>query len=282
MEAPMFDAPSAGLRIGSAQHRDALCRFFTDSFVKLDAEGTAWPELPPEALDRLRALPIWEEAVKTEATTAHLVQSFGRRLKDPGLREAVAMNGFEEGRHAAMLAGLTRRYGIAVPSFAPEETDDPEWGFLKVGYGECFDSFFGFGLFALARDSGFFPSELVTLFEPIMQEEARHIIFHANWVAYSRAEKPAAERLAFAFKEGMALFVQTKSRAKTALRVKNDEAQDNFTMAAHASFGDVTPRRFLETCLAENARRLAPYDPRLLRPTFMPALARAALAVMPG
>lgn len=268
------------VRAGSMLHKELLCRFFTESFVKMDPDGVPWPELPAASLDRLKALPIWEEAVKTEATTARLVQDFGRRLKDPDLREAVEMNGFEEGRHAALLRGLTSRYGIDVPAFEAEASDDPEWGFLKVGYGECFDSFFGFGLFALARDSGFFPPELVRVFEPIMQEEARHIIFHANWVAYCRSEKPAAERVSFAFKEGMALYVQTMSRAKTALRVKNSNAQDNFTMAAHSSFGDVTPRRFLETCLAENERRLSFYDPRLLRPDFMPKLARAALRVI--
>lgn len=274
---PALERPKAG----SAAHKELLCRFFTDSFVTLDPDAVRWPELPAAALERLKALPIWEEAVKTEATTAHLVQTFGKKLKDADLREAVSMNGFEEGRHAALLRGLTSRYGIDVPRYEPEPADDPEWGFLKVGYGECFDSFFGFGLFALARDSGFFPPELVRVFDPIMQEEARHIIFHANWVAYCRAGKPAAERVAFAFKEGMALYVQTMSRAKTALRVRNTNAQDNFTMAAHSSFGEITPRRFLETCLAENERRLAPYDPRLLRPDFMPRLARAALAAMP-
>lgn len=269
------------LRVGSPRHKELLCRFFTDSFVKIDPDRTIWPDLGPESIARLKSLPVWEEAVKTEATTAHLVQAFGRRIKDPDLREAVSMNGFEEGRHAALLENLTRRYGIEVPRFEPEPAEDPEWGFLKVGYGECFDSFFGFGLFGLARDSGFFPPELVRVFEPVMQEEARHIIFHANWVAYTRAEKPGLEKAGFAFKEGLALYVQTMSRVKTALRFKNDNAQDNFTMAAHSSFGDISPRRFLEVCLAENERRLAAYDPRLLRPDLMPKLARAALSVMP-
>ena len=157
------------LRPGTAAHKDALCRFFVDSFVQLNPGATRFPELAPLELSRLRALPIWEEAVRTEASTARLVQAFGRRVRDPWLKEAIAMNGHEEGRHDLLLEELTRHYGIAVPSIEVAEPEDAEWGFLKVGYGECFDSFFGFGLFALARDSGVFPRGLVTVFEPVMQ-----------------------------------------------------------------------------------------------------------------
>lgn len=266
------------LRVGSPEHKNLLCRFFTDSFQDFNPEAIKFPELASTDLERLRALPIWEEAVKTEASTALLVQTFGRRVRDPDLREAIAMNGFEEGRHATLLAALTRRYGILVPNADPRPDDDPEWGFLRVGYGECFDSFFGFGLFALARDSGFFSRELVSIFEPIMQEEARHIIFHANWVAYTRSEQPLLRQGSFAFKEALAAGLQTASRIKTALRV--GASQDNFTMNAHASFGDFDAKTFLETCLRENERRLAPYDNRLLRPTLMPRMARGALAVL--
>ncbi|MDO8756774.1 MAG: ferritin-like domain-containing protein [Elusimicrobiota bacterium] len=269
------------LRSGSREHKDLMCRFFTDSFLRFNPDSVDWPDLPPADVERLTALPVWEEAVKTEATTALLVQSFGKKLKDPDLKEAVSMNGFEEGRHAALLSGLTRRYGIAVEKFDPTPDVDAEWGFLKVGYGECFDSFFGFGLFALARDSGYFSPALVKIFDPIMQEEARHIIFHANWVSYSRAQQPSLEQLAFSFKQALALGHQSASRIKTALRMRNSSPQDNFTMNAHESFGNFSVKQFLETCLRENARRLAPYDDRLLRPTFMPRLARGLLPILP-
>ncbi len=269
------------LRNGSREHKELMCRFFTDSFMRFNPDSVDWPALSPSDIERLKALPVWEEAVKTEATTALLVQTFGKKVKDADLKEAIAMNGFEEGRHAALLSGLTRRYGIAVAEFDPTPPVDAEWGFLKVGYGECFDSFFGFGLFALARDSGYFSPELVRIFDPIMQEEARHIIFHANWVAYTKAQQPSLEQLAFSFKQASALSHQTASRVKTALRMRNSSPQDNFTMNAHESFGDFSMRQFIETCLKENARRLAPYDDRLLRPTFMPRLAQSALTFMP-
>jgi hypothetical protein len=116
-----------------------------------------------------------------------------------------------------------------------------------------------------------------------MQEEGRHIIFHVNWVAYNQAQLGYAGRPSYVFRRGLAMWLQIVSRFKTALRVKgaNDRAQDNFTMNAHKSFGDISPREFVELCLSENEKRLKPYDERLLRPAFVPSVAKAALLTLP-
>ena len=42
----------------------------------------------------------------------------------------------------------------------------------------------------LAKRSGFFPSELVDTFEPVLQEERRHILLFANWIAWQRRTMP--------------------------------------------------------------------------------------------
>jgi hypothetical protein len=269
--------------IGSADHKELFCRFFIDSHLPFKPAELCWPELDQAARGRLAALPIWEEAVRTEAATALTVLTMGKREKDPLLSQAISLQGFEEGRHAEILGMLTRRYGIKVPPHAPVPPPNPEWAFMRIGYGECFDSFFAFGLFALARDSGFFPPDLVSLFEPIMQEEARHIIFHINWVTYNQAQLPYARRPSYVFRRGLAIWLQLLSRLKTALRIKgaSDRSQDNFTMKAHSAFGDITPREFLELCLNENEKRLAGYDSRLLRPAFVPNVARAILPTLP-
>src|SRR5207247_1936851 len=82
---------------------------------------------------------------------------------------------YEESRHAALLESMLAHYGIPIPGGEGVRPRDAEWGFLRMGYGECFDSFFAFGLFRLAADSGIFPGPLVERFDGVMQEEARHI-----------------------------------------------------------------------------------------------------------
>ena len=198
-------------------------------------------------------------------------------------QEAIALQGYEEGRHAAIIRLLTERYGIPVDPFEdPKPPKDPTWAFLRTGYGECLDSFFAFGLFAIGRRSEFFPAELIGIFEPIMQEEARHILFIVNWAAYLRAREPFLLRPLFDSRRGWNIVSQAFDRVRGAFAMgKGTQTQDGFTIKSHASFGDFSARSFLELCLAENDRRLAPYDPRLLRPTLVPSLVRAALNLMP-
>lgn len=273
------------LEIGSEEHKRLLCRFFVETHEPYKPAELPWPQLDDAVRARLAALPIWDEAVATEADTALKVVTLGDVEPDPAMAEAISLQGYEEERHAEMLRLLTSRYGIEVKERpAPVPPRNPEWAFMRVGYGECFDSFFAFGLFALARESGFFPPSLVELFDPIMQEEARHILFHVNWIAFKRARKPALTRPAHLLQRGLAIYLQVAGRVRTAIRVgaKVDGGdQDNFAMTSASSFGEITMRGFLELCLAENERRMLPYDPRLLRPRLAPTIARAILAVAP-
>jgi len=216
--------------------------------------------------------------VNTERETAEKVQRMGAREPDPLVREAIALQGYEESRHAALLDRLTERYGITVQRRTQSlDGVNPSWDFIRTEYGECFDAFFAFGLFALAERAGFFPTALVQVFEPVIQEEARHNLFFVNWVAYTRANLAIARRPRFLAERLAALAVQILKRLSTAKEIDGD----NFTRKGGSAIGiDIAPRPFLELCLAENERRLSRYDPRLLRPRIMPAAAHLAMRLL--
>jgi len=242
-----------------------------------------WPRLDPEARDRLVALPIWDIAVQTEGKASTRVLSYAERVADPLLREAVVLNGFEEGRHKQVLANLVAAYGIRLapePEYPPPR--HPEWAFMVTGYSECIDSFFAFGLFALAKQSRFFPPELVDTFEPVMQEEARHILFFVNWASWHRRNLPWWRRPWFCCKVVAVwafLIGERIGLARSAGKTGDGTPQDNsFTLTGSKAVAeiDLKPAALIDLCLAENERRMAGYEPRLLRPQVVPRLGRFA------
>ena len=209
---------SNSLRIGSSEHKELFCRSFIQSHDPFVPAEIRWPDLDAEGLQRLKALPVWNEAARTEAATAVKVQSLGRVEKDPLLAEAISLQGYEEGRHAEVLQLLTKHYGIPVQPFPPPEVPtDPTLAFLRTGYGECLDSFFAFGLFRLGERAELFPKALISVFETIMQEEARHILFIVNWAAYLRSRRPLPMRPAFDARRAWNILAQAFDRVKGAM-----------------------------------------------------------------
>lgn len=276
---PIATVPEGPIRVGSEDHKRLFCRVFLDTFDPYKPAVIAWPRLDADALARLTGLPFWQMAVETEHEAGGRMQAAADASADPLIREAIALNAFEERRHKAVLENMIRFYGIAIaPDLGPIRLPDPEWAFMQTGYGEAFDSFFAFGLFRIAKDSGYFPHALVEVFEPVIQEEARHILFFANWVAYIQANRAPLARPLFFARRLRALAGKAWNRLWFARGANN---RSSMTMDGHKSLGiSLTPRKFFETCLAENDRRMSRYDARLLRPRFMPALVRAALPFM--
>jgi hypothetical protein len=270
------------LKVGSEEHKRLFCREFTQTFHPYEVRNVVWPALDDANLERLRALPFWSEAVLSERTAGARVRAMADVERDPMMREAIAMQGYEETRHAELLASLMQHYGIPIPDGDAEKPRDPEWGFLRMGYGECFDSFFAFGLFNVASTSGIFPAPLVQIFDGVMQEEARHILFFSNWVAYRDLELPVHRKPWFLVRRAMGISLQALGRIRTALQLRGADAGDDFTMQVPESIGEVTLPKLAQVCLGENQRRLERYDARLLRPRLVPRLVQLALRVAPG
>jgi hypothetical protein len=260
-----------------------LSRMLLDTFNPYRPAVIDWPELDEAARTRLINLPIWDIAVQTEGRARLRILSYARRVSLPVLREAFELMAFEEGRHKEVLSRLVEAYGIQLePEPDYIEPKDPEWGFMVTGYSECIDSFFAFGLFELARRSGFFPPELVETFEPVIQEEGRHILFFVNWIAWHKRTMPLWRRPWFALKTAAVWAYLIRERIGLARDVSAGEKENaNFTVdGASAVGGDVDPAELMAICLAEDARRLAGYDPRLRKPRTVPTLVRLVLPVL--
>jgi len=270
--------PDDPVAIGSEVHKALFCRTLLDTFNPYRPAVLDWPKLDDLARERLVGLPIWDIAVQTEGKAGLRVKSYGEQIGDPLLAKAVTLNAFEESRHKHVLANLVQAYGIAL---APEpeyvKPRDPEWAFMVTGYSECIDSFFAFGLFETARRSDFFPPELVETFDPVMQEEGRHILFFVNWAAWHRRNLPFWKRHWFDLRR-LAVWAFLVWERLSLARDMNGNVQDNnFTVTGASQVGvDIGIPELLDICLAENDRRLSIYDSRLLRPRTVPALVRFA------
>ena len=275
------------LRPGTEAHKQAACRMFRETFNPYKPSVIAWPRLSDEARERLISLPIWDIAVRTEGKAMKRMAAYADALRDPAWHEAISLNGWEEGRHKEVLANLVQAYGIALePEPVYVTPTDTEWAYLVTGFSECIDSFFAFGLFELASRSGYFPPELVDTFEPVMQEECRHILLFANWLSWHRKAMPWWRRPWFELRVAAVWVFLAWERIGIARGMddgKGNKPEDNnFTMTGSkaVSAQDVSVKELMTICLAENDRRFAGYDARLRRPTTTPTLVRFALRFM--
>ena len=278
--------PDEEMTLGSEAHLRLLCRTLLDTHDPYRPALIEWPALEETTRGRIVSLPIWDIAVATEGRAGMNVRTFGEGIADPLLKAAIDMNAFEESRHKLVLSDMVAAYGIELaPEPEYKRPRDPEFAFLRTGYSECIDSFFGFGLFRLAKDSGFFPPELVDTFEPVMREEGRHILFFVNWVAWWRRNMPWWRRPLFEAKViavWIALILERIDMAK-GMGENSKAKENNFTLQGSKELGvEVSFGELARICLVENDARLAPYDPRLLRPRMVPGAIRLVLRFMKG
>ncbi|HWU26727.1 MAG TPA: hypothetical protein VN154_10030 [Rhizomicrobium sp.] len=270
------------IRFGSDEHKRLFCKTLLDTHNPYRPSVIDWPKLDKEAERRITSLPIWDIAVQTENRAGLYVSSYAEEIGDSLLKKAVVLDGYEERRHRHVLANLVEAYGIKLaPEPEYKRPKDTEWAFMVTGYSECIDSFFAFGLFDAAKQTGFFPAELVETFEPVMQEEGRHILFFVNWIIWWRHNMPWWRRPWFELKVIAVWLFLIYERLGIASDVTNGQQDNNFTMNGANQLGsNIDLAGLIDVCLRENDRRLGIYDLRLRRPRFVPAMARLARRFM--
>ena len=268
------------MKIGSEEHKERFCRQFVASHCRFEPATLAWPDLDEAALGRLRGIPFWEEVLYTERRAGAIVAAYARTIADPLVREAVTVQGFEEARHAELLRVMIRRYGIAAEERPLDEPMGPDLrrAFADFGYGECLDSFLGFGVFKIARRSAFLPEPLFEIFDMLMREETRHIVFFINWMAWQETARGRGARwlrgvtAARYYCRAIGRLLGTVRRGRQA-----NDGKDFSATQASVFLEGFTFRIFVEECCAEHERRMAEFDRDLLQPSFLPKIAGITL-----
>ena len=219
-------------------------------------------------------IPFWGIAFAMEHKAGIMVSEFAQTIEDPLIRQAVAVQGREEDRHARLMAYLVERYDLDAPRAEMPQPSPVREDFVLFGYEECVDAFMGYGLFRIAADIEFFPRDFIEIFEEVLFEETRHVTFFINWFRYEEAR---AGRDQFGARHLLAVnnYVRALQRVIGAFA---GEATTGFAAkGAGAMIEGVTPAMFLEAAIVENQRQMSRLDPRLVKPSLLPWAARVAL-----
>jgi hypothetical protein len=275
------------MKLGSEQHKQLFCRSFIDTHIEYQPENLPWPVLDEIYLNRLKSIPFWREALTIEQDAGKMVTSFAETIDDPLIKEAIALQGREEQRHAKLIQYLINHYQIDIK--APPQTELPKnikQEFIKFGFGECLDSFFAFGMFGIAKQSHYLPEPFFTIFDPILDEEARHIVFFVNWITYQQIQSGRG----FPLLRGVNTFLSYLGAISNLVNsfgdvdLSGDSKDDDvnpFTASSATHFmEDLTPKLFFFTCLRENQKRMARFDSNLLQPRLFPRLSQIAYQVL--
>ena len=174
---------------GSEAHKTLFCQTFIDSHRSFEPETLPWPILDASTIDRLRSIPFWSVALAAERNAGKMVSGFAGLVSDPLIHQALAIQGIEETRHARLLEYMLAHYSVSGDVQPGNAWKLNRRSFIDFGYEECIDAFFGFGIFGLARQIQLFIPELTDIFEVILIEEARHVTFFVNWIAYERVRR---------------------------------------------------------------------------------------------
>jgi hypothetical protein len=266
------------VRIGSNEHKELFCRSFIDTHEPYEPQDWPWPQLDEVSLARLAAIPIWTMALEVEIGAGAMLARYGKKEPDDLVRQAIELQAYEEDRHGRILQCMIDRYGLTVTPHPPQLRPTRK-AFVEFGYNECADSFAGFGIFRLAREARILPESLTSLFARVLNEEARHIVFFVNWVAWDRYRRglrgSALQVLPSLIGYGSAI----ARRVAGGSEMQSNKPPENAVELFDEVLANLTPASFLRACIEENERHMAAFDPRLLRPRTIPSLGRLALRV---
>jgi len=266
---------------GSQAHKTLFCQSFIETHRQFEPTDIPWPTLDERSIDRLKSIPFWSVALAAERNAGVMVTRYAETLIDPLIRKALELQGVEETRHARLLHTMLAHYGIRVAEKPRPPAVSSERAYFDFGYEECIDSFFGMGIFGLARQIALFVPELTDIFEIVLLEEARHVTFFVNWITYERIRRGrgAAFFTWFSTALGYARAIRriVTTFATGAVDAPKRQGVGFVAEGAGTLLGDVTWRSFLQSCVDENERYMRAMPATLKTPSVLPGIARFAL-----
>jgi hypothetical protein len=268
---------------GSQAHKTLFCNTFIETHRSFTPSALPWPTIDTASIDRLRSIPFWSVALAAERNAGRMVSEYAKTLTDPLIARAMAIQGVEETRHGQLLSEMLARYDVPVIEKPLPKLDFSERAFIDFGYEECIDSFLGFGIFGLARQIQMFVPELTDIFEVVLIEEARHVTFFVNWIAYERIRRGRGAPAFQAFATALG-YVRAVKRIVTTFApgAKDAPKTQGVGFGAEGAFtilDDVTWRSFLASCVNENDRYMSAMPADLLTPTVLPTMSKLALSL---
>ncbi len=269
------------MKLGSEEHKQLFCNSFIDTHIEYEPEKLPWPDLDEESLKRLQGIPFWTEALITEKDAGVMVSSFAETIEDPLIKKAIALQGREEERHGRLIEYLIKYYDIELKPI-PETviSNNIEDEFITFGFTECLDSFFAFGMFGIARQAKFLPDPFFQIFDPILDEEARHIVFFVNWVTYLQIQQGRGWTPLRGINTLISYIKAISSQIQTFTGGEQGDQEvgnSSFTFSEAGHFMEgLTPKLFFATCLEENHKRMKVFDHNLLQPMLMPRISSIA------
>ncbi len=265
------------MQLGSYEHRKLFCQELLEGQLEYDP-SQLWPQLDEVTLLRLREIPFWSKILEQKQQMALIANAVANQTKPTRLKAALSRLAEESGRQAQLLERLMAVYQIPQsPLSASPLPDDLASVLLDLAFGQYLDAFVLWGWFDLAREKQYLPESFLNLLEPMLDEEACHSVFFANWGAGQRFNVGNSwKRMMLIGRQG-SQFLGLLNRFG---RQVEDATLPQTASTADIFIGQLTAAQLLNHCIKAHDQRLAKVNPELVKPQLAPQLAQWLLRIL--
>jgi hypothetical protein len=264
------------MKFGSYEHKKLFCRSFIDSHIPHDPKHLPWPKLDDQSLKRLHSISFWPDLLKQQQKAALIVKAYAQTIRDPLMKEAIALLAEEEEGLEKRLSFMMEFYSLPNSTVSSVRVSNKtETAFIDRGFEECLNSFLGFGMFGIAKQAHYLPEPLMQAFDSCLEKKARQIIFFINWWTYWNIKlKQRSDWNEFRGIRALWFRRQILVSLITAFEKEEfEEVSFDQNLSAGQLMGKLTLGQFLSVCQAEQVGRMQGFNSNLLQPQLANSLA---------